>query len=120
MGWVDRINRRVLDAVAARRGRDAAALRSAVPLSPALIPRLRRLDLISHDEFIGETLMLCGLLDDGSATVITEAAPQWAAVGEALTRSGRLAVSLDVAALHLLADRERQPVHLLAQTAPSP
>jgi len=119
MGWVDRINRRVLDAVARKRSRQADAVPPAAPLSPASVARLVRLDLVANDEYVGETLMLWGLLDDGSPTEITEASADWAAVGQALQGSGRLVVPLDAAVLRLLADPERTPVCLLGQAPPA-
>lgn len=114
MDWVDRINRYFLDAIAKRRaGRCASSSSTLVPMTPALIDQLTRLDLAAHAGFIGETWVLWGALADGKSAAISETDPGWQAMRSALERSGRLNVALHEAELRLLADMRRQPICLI-------
>jgi hypothetical protein len=113
MGWIDRVNRYFLDGLAKRQRRGAPASPALLPLSPAVVRQLARLDLVSHDEYVGETLMLLGLLVDGTPTAISETDPGWVAVLEALDQSGRLTMALHLAQLQLLADPDRRPLCLM-------
>jgi hypothetical protein len=113
MSWIDRVNRYFLDALARQRADSAQASPTLLPMSPALIGQLARLDLASHDGFIGETLVLYGTLIDGTPTAISETDPGWAAMRAALDQSGKLPVALHIAELKLLADRERKSLCLM-------
>ncbi|MBU0746310.1 MAG: hypothetical protein KKB95_04715 [Gammaproteobacteria bacterium] len=114
MDWVDRINRYFLDVIAKRRARGyPSSSPTLVPLSPALIDQLARLDLASHAGFIGETWILWGALVDGTPTAISETDPGWQAMRSALEQSGRLHVALHEAELRFLADLRRQPIGLI-------
>jgi hypothetical protein len=113
MSLIDRVNRYFLDGLAKRQRRGAPASPALLPLSPAVVGQLARLDLVSHDEYVGETLMLWGMLVDGTPTAISETDPGWVAVLEALDQSGRLTMALHLAQLQLLADPDRRPLRLL-------
>lgn len=117
MDWVDQINRYFLDAIAKRRARGHPSSSSTLaPLSPALIDQLVRLDLASHAGFIGETLVLWGVLVDGTPTAISETDPGWQVMRAALEQSGRLHVALHEGELRLLADSRRRPICLIGDT----
>lgn len=121
MDWVDRINRYFLDAIARRQAHGhTSSSPTLLPMSPALVGQLTRLDLASHTGFVGETWVLWGALVDGSPTAISETDPGWHAMRSALEQSGRLQVALQEAELRLLADSRRQPICLIGDTkAPS-
>lgn len=112
MHLIDRVNRYFLNVIGKLQTRGKSG-RAFLRLSPALIDALVRLHLTSHDEFIGETLILLGSLADGSLVMISEADTDWAEVCEALDLSGRLSLSLNTAKLQLLADTERKSLCLL-------
>jgi len=119
MNWVDRINRYFLDAIAKRRARgNPSSSPTLVPLSPALIDQLARLDLVSHPGFVGETWVLWGALSDGSPTAISETDPGWQAICTALEQSGRLQVALHESELRLMADPHRRPLCLIGDAKP--
>lgn len=113
MSWVDRVNRYFLGAIARRREGATPSNTALVPMSPALVDQLARLDLVSHDGFVGETWMLWGMLADGTLTAISETDPGWHAMRAALDQSGRLSVALHLAELQLLADPDRKPLCLI-------
>lgn len=114
MDWIDRVNRYFLDAIARQQARAApSSSPTLLPMSPALVHQLVRLDLASHDGFVGETWMLWGTLVDGTPTAISETDPGWHAMRAALDQSGRLSVALHLAELQLLADPNRKPLCLI-------
>jgi hypothetical protein len=113
MSWIDRVNRYFLNAIAKQRASSAQVGQTMLPMSPALIGQLARLDLVSHQGFIGETLTLYGTLTNGTLTAISEADPGWAGVRTALDQSGRLPVALHIADLRLLADPDRKSLCLM-------
>lgn len=114
MDRVDRINRYFLDAIAKRRARgNPSSSPTLVLLSPALIDKLARLDLVSHPGFVGETWVLWGTLSDGSPTAISETDPGWQAMRSALEQSGRLHLALHETELRLMADPQRRPLCLI-------
>ena len=113
MGWINRVNRYFLDAIANRRLHSAPASAALLRLSPELIGKLTSLDLASHDEFVGESLVLWGALADGTHTAITDTDEGWAAIRAALDQSGLLVEKLHVAELRLLADPKRKPLRLI-------
>ena len=114
MGWVDRINRYFLDAMARRRTRaGVVASPTMLPLSSKLMPQLVRLDLLSHDALIGETWILLGTLADGTQTAIAETDASWEAMCNALDNSGRVNEALHLSELRLLADPHRKPLNLI-------
>lgn len=115
MDWVDRINRYFLDVIAKRRARGSpSSSPTLVPLSPALIDQLARLDLASHAGFIGETWVLWGALVDGTPTAISETDPGWQEMRSALAQSGRLHLALHEAELRLMADPHRRSLCLIS------
>ena len=112
--WINQINRYFLDTIAKlthRRYRSSS--QTLLPMSPALIDQLVRLDLASHAGFVGETWVLWGSLVDGTPTAISETDPGWQTMRSALEQSGRLNVALHEAELRLLADPDRQPACLI-------
>ena len=113
MSWIDRINRYFLDAVARRHAGANISGPTLTPMTPALVHHLARLDLASHDEFVGETWVLWGTLLDGTPTAISETDPGWHVMRAALDQSGRLSIALHLAELQLLADPNRKPVCLI-------
>ncbi|MFI8615726.1 hypothetical protein ACIGHN_09500 [Acidovorax sp. NPDC077693] len=114
MGWVDRINRYFLDAMARRRTRaGVVASPTMLPLSSELMPQLVRLDLLSHDALIGETWVLLGTLADGRQAAIAETDAGWQAMRDTLNSSGRLNEALHLSELRLLADPHRKPLNLI-------
>lgn len=113
MSWIDRVNRYFLDAIVRQQPRATPSSTTLLPMSPALIHQLARLDLASHDGFVGETWMLWGTLVDGTPTAISETDPGWHAMRAALDQSGRLSVALHLAELKLLADPDRKPLCLI-------
>ncbi|MFI8614462.1 hypothetical protein ACIGHN_03040 [Acidovorax sp. NPDC077693] len=112
--WINQINRYFLDTIAKQTHRRySSSSQTLLPISPALIDQLVRLDLASHAGFVGETWVLWGSLVDGTPTAISETDPGWQTVRSALERSGRLNVVLHEAELRLLADPDRQPACLI-------
>lgn len=110
MDWIDRINHYFLGLIAQLRERRRPPSSPALlPMSPALVDQLARLDLVSHPGFVGETWVLWGTLFDGSSTAISEIDPGWQAMRTALEQSGRLHVALHEAELRLMADPHRRP-----------
>lgn len=121
MDRVDRINRYFLDAIAKRRARgNPSSSPTLVPMSPALIDQLARLDLVSHPGFVGETWVLWGTLSDGSPTAISEFDPGWQAMRSALEQSGRLHVALHETELRFMADPHRHPLCLFSDAKAPP
>ncbi len=117
MGWVDRVNRYFLDALTRRQASATIPATASSPalqrMSPGCIGQLARLDLASHDQFVGESWMLWGTLVDGTPVAIGENDPGWADVQAALDHSGRSPQALHLAQLKLLADPERRPLRLI-------
>lgn len=121
MDWIDRINCYFLDVIAKRRARGRPpSIPTLLPMSPAIIDQLARLDLASHDGFIGETWVLWGALIDGTPTAISETDPGWQAMRRALEQSGRLREALQEAELRLMADPQRKPRCLIYDTKAPP
>lgn len=112
MQWIERVNRYFLNVIEKFQPRGASG-NALLHLSIDVIDPLVRLHLSSHDEFIGETLILLGSLADGRLVMISEADTDWVEVCEALDRSGRLSSDLNTAKLQLLADTERKSICLL-------
>lgn len=117
MNWVERANRYFLNVVSKRRARThpSSPASAPLPMSPALMDQLVRVDLVSHDGLVGETWMLWGTLADGRLAAISEGEPGWYAMRAALEHSGRLPVALHQAELQLLADPERKPLCLMGE-----
>lgn len=113
MGWIDRINRYFLDAIARRQPRSSPTRQTLLRMSPICVSQMARLDLASHDGFIGETLMLWATMADGTRAAISETDPGWDAMRAALDQSGRLPEALHLAELRLLADPDRKSLCLL-------
>lgn len=115
MDWVDRVNRCLLDAIAQRRTHGGPPSNpTLLPMSPALVDQLARLDLASHPGFVGETRVLWGTLFDGSPTAIRETDPGWQEMRSALAQSGRLHLALHEAELRLMADPHRRSLCLIS------
>ena len=113
MGWIDRINRYFLDAIARRQPHPSPSSQTLLRMSPICVSQIARLDLASHDGFVGETLMLWATLVDGTRAAISETDLGWDAMRAALDQSGLLPEALHLAELRLLSDPDRKSLCLL-------
>jgi hypothetical protein len=113
MNWVDRLNGYFLNVLLKRRSETAQPSKKLSVLVTSQVGELTRLALASSDEFVGETLILYGVLTDGTIVTINETEPDWANIRESLDKSGRLKEPFRTFELKLLADSERQILTLI-------
>lgn len=112
MNWIDRINENLLKFLKIT-SENKIRESNLVLLSPNLVPNLNHLVITTIDEFISESFVMFGRLNDGSLVSINDSDQNWSEVCTLLEQSKRLFCPVDIAKLKILSDRLRDPIVLL-------